>query len=76
MAIPLRALHPADGFGVGGCAQLAAGDAAEVVGNHVVVANAAGLAPGFAVDLDERVEPHARLAAVADADLEHVKLIG
>jgi len=34
------------------------------------------VAAGFAVDLDERVEPHPRLAAVADADLEHVELIG
>jgi len=29
MAVPFRALDPADGVGVGGCVQLAAGDAAE-----------------------------------------------
>ena len=45
--IPFGLLHPADGVGVGGRAQFAAGNAAEVVGDDVVVADAAGLAPSF-----------------------------
>jgi hypothetical protein len=44
MAVPFGALDPADGVGVRGGAQLAAGDAAEVVGDDVVIADAAALA--------------------------------
>ena len=48
MTVPFGALNPLDGIGIRCRAQFAAGDAAEVVGDDVVVANAAGFAPSFA----------------------------
>jgi hypothetical protein len=61
MAIPFRALHPADGVGVRGRAQFAAGNAAEVVGDDVVVADAAGFAPVFVMDAIEKLDQLERL---------------
>jgi len=57
MAVPFRAFYPADGVGVGGRAQLAAGDAAEVVGDDVVVTDAAA----FAMDAIEEFDQLERL---------------
>ncbi len=53
MAVPFGALDPADGVGIRGRAQLAAGDAAEVVGDDVVVAHAAALAVDAVEEIDE-----------------------
>ena len=53
MAVPLGALDPADGVGVGGGAQLAAGDAAEVIGDDVMVADAAVFVVNAVEELDE-----------------------
>ena len=44
MAIPFRALDPADCGGIGSGAQVAASDTAKIVGNDVVIADAAALA--------------------------------
>jgi len=51
MAVPLGALDPADRVGIRGGAKLAAGDAAKVVGDDVVVAHAIA----FAVDAVEEI---------------------
>jgi len=61
VAVPFGALDPADGVGIGGCAQLTADDAAEVVGDDVVIANAAGLTMDAVEKLDkfERLDEEA-----------------
>src|ERR1700677_2471160 len=53
VAVPLRALNPADGGGIRGRAQLAAGDAAEVIGDDVVIADAAVFTMNAIEQLDE-----------------------
>ena len=53
VAVPFRALDPADGVGVRGGAQLAAGDAAEVVGDDVVIADALALAVDPVDEIEE-----------------------
>ena len=53
MTIPFGSLDPADGIGVRGGAQLAAGDTAEVVGDDVVIADALTLAMNAVEKLDE-----------------------
>jgi hypothetical protein len=81
VAVPLRALNPADGGGIRGRAQLAAGDAAEVIGDDVVIADAAVFTMNAIEQLDEfdRLDEEAGfLADFADdasgegfADFEH-----
>ena len=51
--IPFGALDPADGGSVRGGTQVAAGDAAEVVGDDVVIANAAVFAMNAVEKLDQ-----------------------
>ncbi len=44
MAVPLRTLHPPHCVCIGGCAQFSARHAAQIIGDHVVVADALALA--------------------------------
>ena len=53
MAVPLRALHPAHRVGIGSSAQFAAGHAAQIIGDHVVVADAALLAVNAVEQLNQ-----------------------
>jgi hypothetical protein len=53
VAIPLGALDPADRVSIRGSAELSAGDAAEIIGNDVVIADAAGFAVNAVEKLDE-----------------------
>jgi hypothetical protein len=52
-SVPLRAFNPTDCVRVGGCEELAAGDAAEVVGEDVMVTNAAFDAVNAVKQLDQ-----------------------
>jgi hypothetical protein len=53
MAVPFAALDPTDGGSIRSGAQIATGDAAEIIGDDVVIADAAALAINAVEELDQ-----------------------
>jgi hypothetical protein len=53
VAVPLRALDPANCIGVRGSEQFTADDATEVIGNHIMVADAAVLTVDAVEEFDQ-----------------------